>query len=90
MLSRMFSAGAEAPMIDYPINGGETQKQVLSRKLLSPESFGQCANSVISSKRTNGINGILSAGATGNLSRGPKSSEKLMDRFIPCRLGENL
>jgi hypothetical protein len=36
MLSKMFSGGAEAPIIDYPNYGGETQKQTFSKKLLSP------------------------------------------------------
>ena len=54
----------------------------LGRKLLSPQSFGQCAHSVMSGH-------LLSAGQ-GGITRGAKSSEKFMDRFIPCRLGENL
>jgi hypothetical protein len=53
------------------------------KKLFSPQSFGQCAHSVMSGQA------LLSAGP-GGITRGAKSSEKFMDRFIPCRLGENL
>jgi hypothetical protein len=33
---------------------------------------------------------LLSAGGAGGVTKGAKSNEKFMDRFIPCRLGENL
>jgi hypothetical protein len=37
-----------------------------------------------------GGSALLSAGANCGITRGAKSTEKFMDRFIPCRLGENL
>lgn len=51
------------------------QNKSFSRKLFSPQTIlGGNQSSLIS-------NQVLSGG---------KSNEKLMDRFIPCRMGENL
>jgi hypothetical protein len=51
-----------------------SSKQTFARKLFSPQAMGNHSGNLIN-------NQILSAG---------KSGEKLMDRFIPCRMGENL
>lgn len=50
-------------------------KHSFSRKLFSPQSLNGSNNIA--------LNQILSAGKMA-------PSEKLMDRFIPCRMGENL
>lgn len=85
MLHRIYSEGPGLE-VPYPAVGGETQKNSV-KKLLSPQSLEHYAHSVMSA---HGPASILSAGGINRLQKGAKSSEKLMDRFIPYRLGENL
>ena len=69
------STGKKAQNYKSVINNfSDAHGTSFSRKLFTPQMIGQSSTCTIG-------NQILSAGKTG---------ERLMDRFIPCRIGENL
>jgi hypothetical protein len=52
----------------------EAHKSSFGKKLFSPQMLSNNSGGLAN-------NGVMSAG---------KTNERLMDRFIPCRMGENL